>query len=218
MAQATLSISSRNYSSWSLRGWLICRIAGLDFETDLLPGSDADARAELLHLSPSFLVPRLVHDGVRVWDTLAIAAYLEETLPAANLLPKERLARALCRSISGEMHQGFGNLRSALPMNLKVCHRGFKVWGGAAFDIERIVAIWTECLETYGGPWLFGAEASLADAMYAPVCTRFSTYDVALPAPCAAYRDHVMAWPLMREWIADAHEEPEDIEELDMEF
>src|SRR5580704_12219050 len=103
MAKPTLTISSRNYSSWSLRGWLLCKLAGLDFETELLPSDDVSARAELLLLSPSFLVPCLTHDGVKVWDTLAIAEYLNETQPDARLLPTERVARSWCRSVSGEM-------------------------------------------------------------------------------------------------------------------
>lgn len=218
MAEATLSISSRNYSSWSLRGWLLCRMSGLDVETVTLAGTDPTARAELLHLSPSFLVPRLVHGDVRVWDTLAIAAYLDEISPEAGFLPLEPVARALCRSVSGEMHSGFVNMRSALPMNLSSRHPGFKIWAGALSDIERITTIWRECLARSSGPWLFGAAPTLADAMYAPVCTRFVTYDVPLPPDCAAYRDHVMAWPVLREWIEAAQEEPEEIEELEMEF
>jgi glutathione S-transferase len=218
MAEATLSISSRNYSSWSLRGWLLCRMAGLDFETEILTGQDPSARAELLHLTPSFLVPRLHHGDIRVWDTLAIAGYLHEIRPDAGLLPADPAARARCRSVSGEMHQGFANLRAALPMNLKGRHPGFKLWGGAVTDIERVTAIWQDCLARSGGPWLFGDGPTMADAMYAPVCTRFLTYDVALPEPCAAYRDHVLAWPLLAEWTEAAAAEPDDIEELDMEF
>lgn len=218
MAEATLSISSRNYSSWSLRGWLLCRMAGLDFDTEVLSGTDPGARAELLHLTPSFLVPRLTHGDVRVWDTLAIAAYLDEIRPEAGLLPAACPERAWCRAVSGEMHQGFVNLRAALPMNLKGRHEGFKIWGGAVSDIERITTIWRECLAKSGGPWLFGDAPVVADAMYAPVCTRFVTYDVALPAEAAAYRDHVLAWPSLGEWMTAALEEPDDIEELDMEF
>ena len=142
---------------------------------------DPSTRAELLLLSPSFLVPCLTHDGVKVWDTLAIAGYLNETFPRAGMLPAERVARAHCRAICGEMHSGFYNLRSALPMNLKAHHPGFKVWAGAQADIDRVAAIWRECLEAYGGPYLFG-ELTMADAMYAPVCTRFLTYDVKLDA------------------------------------
>ncbi len=152
MTAATLTISSRNYSSWSLRGWLICRMAGLDFETEVLSGTDAGSRAELLHLSPSFLVPRLRHGDVVVWDTLAIAEYLGETFPEAGLLPGPVAERAHCRSISGEMHSGFVNLRSALPMNLRAFHPAFRLFNGAKADIERIVTIFDDCLDRYEGP------------------------------------------------------------------
>ncbi|MGU3538822.1 glutathione S-transferase family protein [Methylobacterium sp. A54F] len=218
MTAATLTISSRNYSSWSLRGWLICRMAGLDFETEVLSGSDASTRAELLHLSPSFLVPRLRHGEIVVWDTLALSQYLNETYPEAGFLPADPVARAHCRSIAGEMHGGFINLRSALPMNLRAHHPNFRIFNGAKGDIERIVTIFDDCLDRYGGPFLFGDHPTLADAMYAPVCTRFRTYDVDLPPRAAAYRDHILAWPLMTEWAAAAAAEPDEIEELDMEF
>jgi len=218
MAKASLTISSKNYSSWSLRGWLICKMAGLEFEEKTLDSSDPSARAELLLLSPSFLVPCLTHDGIAVWDTLAIAEYLHELSPKAGLFPADKAARARCRSISGEMHSGFSNLRSALPMNIKARYPDFKVWAGAQADIDRVTDIWTECLETYGGPYLFGAKPCVADAMYAPVCTRFISYDVALDDKCAAYRDKILALPDMKAWIAAALAEPQELEELDMEF
>ena len=217
MAQAMLTISSKNYSSWSLRGWLLARFAGLDFAEVVIPPDDADARKELLLLSPSILVPRLTHDGVRVWDTLAIAEYLNEVRPGAGLLPAERAARAHCRAICGEMHSGFTSLRSALPMNLRRTFPGHKVWARAQGDIERVTAIWRECLESYGGPFLFGAR-SMADAMYAPVVTRFRTYDVGLDAVCSAYSETILTLPEMQEWIEAASREAEDIDELDMEF
>ena len=216
---ATLTISSKNYSSWSLRGWLLCRLAGLDFAEDRTPASDPATRAELLLLSPSFLVPALEHDGVKVWDTLAIAEYLHETFPQAGLLPRERKARAHCRSICGEMHSGFVNLRSSLPMNLKARHPGFKVWAGAQGDIDRVIAIWRDCLSTYGGPYLFGGGVTVADAMYAPVCARFHTYDVQLDAACTAYMERILALPQMVEWTAAAASEPEEeLQELEVEF
>ena len=218
MAKASLTISSRNYSSWCLRGWLICKFAELDFEVVKVPLDDADARAELLLLAPSFLTPCLTYDGLKVWDTLAIAEFLNETLPDARLLPADRDARAHCRAISGEMHSGFANLRAALPMNLKAHHPGFKVWAGAQSDVDRIVAIWREQLAASGGPYLFGDEPGLADAMYAPVCTRFITYEVALDKACAAYRDRIVALPEMREWKAEALREPDEVEELEVEF
>jgi len=218
MADVTLTINSKNYGSWSLRGWLLCKMAGIAFEEQMVSSDDPSTRAELLLLAPSFLVPCLTHGDIKVWDTLAIAEYLHELKPNAGLMPKDRAARARCRSISGEMHSGFSNLRSALPMNLKGHYPGFKVWAGAQADIERILSIWRECIETYGGPYLFGDKACMADAMYAPVCTRFLTYDLKLDAACADYCETIMAMPHMREWIAAAKTEPEDVMELDVEF
>jgi glutathione S-transferase len=215
---AVLTISSKNYSSWSLRGWLLCRMAGLDFKEDLLSSDDASARAELLLLSPSFLVPCLTHNGLKVWDTLAIAEYLHENFPQAGLLPKDMAARTHCRSIAGEMHSGFSNLRSALPMNLKAHYKGFKIWAAAQGDIERINTIWRECLTQYGGPYLFGATPSLADAMYAPVATRFATYDVKLDRACADYCETILNLPEMLEWTEAARTEKAGIEELEAEF
>jgi len=218
MSGAVLTISSKNYSSWSLRGWLLCRMAGLDFKEELLSHDDPSARAELLLLSPSFLVPRLTHNGIKVWDTLAIAEYLHEIFPQAGLLPGDAAARTHCRSISGEMHSGFSNLRSALPMNLKAHYKGFKIWAAAQADIDRVIAIWKECLNTYGGPYLFGDRPTLADAMYAPVTTRFTTYDVKLDRQCADYCETIQALPDMIEWIEDAKAERAGIEELEAEF
>ena len=218
VARASLTLSSKNYSSWSLRGWLLARFAGLPFDEVMVSPDDADARKELLLLAPSIRVPCLTHDGARVWNTLAIAQYLNEIEPNAGLLPADRIARAHCRSVSGEMNSGFANLRSALPMNLKAHYPAFKIWAGAQPDIDRICEIWTECLALYGGPYLFGAQRGMADAMYAPVVTRFLTYGVKLNKPCLLYCQTIMAMPEMREWVAAARREPDEIEELDMEF
>jgi glutathione S-transferase len=218
MAEATLTIASRNYGSWSLRGWLLCKMSGLDFETEPVASDDPSTRAELLLLSPSFLVPCLTHNGIKVWDTLAIAEYLNEILPDAGLLPHTLAARAHCRSISGEMHSGFSNLRSALPMNLKAHHPGFKVWAGAEADIDRIISVWRECLASNSGPFLFGGHPCMADAMFAPVVTRFRTYDVKLDSDCKAYCEAVMSMPAMEEWLVDAEAEPDEVVELDVEF
>ena len=218
MPKATLAIASKNYGSWSLRGWLLCKMSGLEFEEEMLSSDDPTIRAELLLLSPSFLVPRLTHDDIKVWDTLAIAEYLNEIMPDAGLLPQTRAARAHCRSICGEMHSGFSNLRSALPMNIKGHFPGFKVWAGAAADIERVIAIWRECLAASKGPFLFGEAPCMADAMYAPVCTRFLTYDVKLDSECAAYCRAIMNLPYMQDWVAAANAEHEEVLELDVEF
>ncbi len=217
-AMTTLTISSKNYSSWSLRGWLLCKMAGLKFQEQVVELDD-EARQELLLLSPSVLVPHLVHDDVSVWDTLAIGQYLAETFPKAGLLPKDKVARAHCRAVSGEMHSGFHNLRSALPMNLKARHKSFKIFSGARPDVERVKAIWTECLDAYGGPFLFGDAPVIADAMYAPVCTRFITYAVDLDDPkLDAYVQTILDWPLMKEWTEGAVAEPDEIIELEVEF
>ena len=193
-------------------------MAGLDFAEQAVASDDPSTRAELLLLSPSFLVPCLTHDGIKVWDTLAIAEYLDEILPEAGLLPKTRADRAHCRSICGEMHSGFSNMRSALPMNLKAHHPGFKVWAGAQADIDRIVSIWRESLAADKGPFLFGAKPGMADAMFAPVVTRFLTYDVKLDSDCAAYCKAIMAMAPMQEWLDAAKAEPDEVVELDVEF
>ncbi len=217
MAKATLTISSKNYSSWSLRGWLLARFAGLEFEEIIVAPDDPAARAEILLLSSSILVPCLRHEGATVWDTLAIAEYLNETFPQAGLLPADRILRAHCRSISGEIHSGFTTLRASLPVNLKAHLPGFKIWTRAQADIDRVCTIWRECLEASGGPCLFG-ERCMADAMYAPVVTRFMTYDVKLEPRLRAYADVIMAMPEMREWVEAAKAEPAEIEELEVEY
>jgi glutathione S-transferase len=218
MSKATLTIASKNYGSWSLRGYLLCRMAGIEFDEQMVPSDDPSTRAELLLLSPSFLVPCLTHDGIQIWDTLAIAEYLNELKPEAGLLPTELAARARCRSICGEMHSGFSNLRAALPMNLKAHYPHFRIWAGVQSDIARIVTIWRECLASAGGPYLFGAKPCMADAMYAPICTRFLTYDVPLDSDCAAYCQAMMALPAMQDWMIGAKTEPDELEELEVEF
>lgn len=218
MAKPVLTISSKNYGAWALRGWLMCRLAGLDFTEKVISPDDPAMKAEMLLLSSSMLVPSLDHGGIHVWDTLAIGEYLNEIKPKAGLLPADIKARAHCRAICGEMHSGFSALRGSLPMNLKAHFPNFKVWSRAQADIDRVVAIWRECFKTYGGPFLFGKQPTVADAMYAPVVTRFMTYDVALDRECAAYCKRVMELPAMQEWFAAAKLEPEEIDELDAEF
>jgi glutathione S-transferase len=218
MDRAVLTISSKNYSSWSLRGWLLARFAGLAFHEKVVAPDDPDARAEMLLLASSIRVPSLEHGKATVWDTLAIAEYLNEAFPQAHMLPKDPVARAHCRAICGEMHSGFANLRSALPMNLRGHFPGFRIWGRAMADIERITVIWRECLATYGGPYLFGKQRTMADAMYAPVATRFLTYDVKLDPACAGYCRTIIQMPEMVEWIEAARAEPLGIEELEVEF
>ena len=218
MAKAVLTISSKNYGAWALRGWLMAKLAKLEFTEHIISPDDPAMKAEMLLLSASMRVPSLDHDGVHVWDTLAIGEYLNEIKPKAGVLPSDRKARAHCRAICGEMHSGFSALRSSLPMNIKAHFPGFKIWSRAQSDIERIEIIWNECLSAYGGPYLFGDKPCIADAMFAPVVTRFITYDVPLDAACVAYCDAIMALPAMQEWVAAAEAEPAEIDELDAEF
>ena len=217
MPRPTLTISSKNYSSWSLRGWLMAKLSGIDFEEVAVDPEDPSVRAELLLLSPSILVPCLTYDDFKIWDTLAIGEFLNEIAPQAELLPRDQMARARCRSICGEIHSGFTSLRSALPMNLKGDFPKFKIWSKAQGDIARVQEIWRDCLETSGGPYLFG-KFSMADAMYAPVATRFRTYHVPLDERCEAYCESIFAWPAMQEWVEAALLETESFEELEAEF
>lgn len=216
MAEAILRISSKNYSSWSLRGFLLCRLSGLGFTVEAADAGDPKTRAELLLQSSSIRLPCLLHGDAEVWDTLAIAEYLHELKPRAGMYPKDRLARARCRSIAGEMHSGFEALRSSLPMNIRAHRPNFALWSGPRADIQHIKAIWRDCLAQWGGPWLFGDRPTVADAMYAPVVSRFLTYDVAWEPAIAPYCDTIMAWAPMAEWVAAAREEPEAIEELEV--
>lgn len=213
--QIVLTISSRNYGAWALRGWLMAKLSGIGFVEKIISPDDPAMRAEILLLSSSILVPSLAHGALKVWDTLAIGEYLNEIAPEARLLPPDRAARAFCRSICGEMHSGFDNLRKAMPMNIRAHFPGFRVWSRAQGDIDRIVSIWNDCLAAYGGPFLFGSQPNMADAMFAPVVTRFLTYDVKLDHACSAYCEQVMALEPMREWVAAAEAEADDIGELD---
>lgn len=194
------------------------KLSGIPFEEILVAPNDTAARAEILLLSPSILVPRLDHGKCRVWDTLAIGEYLNEIAPKAGMLPANLVHRAHCRSICGEMHSGFSALRASLPMNIKARYTRFKVWSKAQSDIDRVVEIWRECLKTYKGPYLFGKKPCMADAMFAPVATRFMTYGIELDPACKAYCEKILALPQMVEWTSAAQAEPDDIEELEMEF
>jgi glutathione S-transferase len=217
-SKPTLTLASKNYGAWSLRGWLLCKFAGLEFDEKMLEIADPDARAELLLLAPSFRVPRLDVDGAEIWDTLAIGEYLNEVRPEAGILPSDPVARSHCRSVSGEMHSGFANLRSTLPMNIRARHHDFKVWTGVQADIDRIAVVWQDCLQRYRGLYLFGDKPTMADAMYAPVCTRFRTYGIELDDKLQQYCDRILSLPEMQEWISAAEQEPDVIEELDVEF
>jgi glutathione S-transferase len=213
---ARLVISSKNYSSWSLRGWLLMRMSGIDFTLERVDPNDSVARAELLNQTSSVRIPYLVHDGLDLPDVMAIAEYLNEIRPQAQMYPADLKARARCRAVSAEMHEGFTSLRAALPVNLRAEPRRVPLWSGVRADIARISEIWTECLKTSGGPFLFGDRMTVADAMYAPVCTRYHTYMVKLEPLCAAYTDIILALPDMQSWTEDAREEPGEVSELEL--
>ena len=218
MTQAVLTLSSKNYGAWALRGWLMAKLAGLTFTEKVISPDDPAMKAEMLLLSSSVRVPALHYRGVDVWDTLAIGEYLHELKPMAQLFPADAKARAHCRSICGEMHSGFSALRASLPMNIKAKFSKFKVWSKAQLDIDRVLFIWRDCLSTYKGPYLFGKKPTLADCMFAPVVTRFITYGITLDPLCEAYCQKILSMPEMKEWIAAATAEPDDIEELEVEF
>jgi glutathione S-transferase len=214
-----LIIGNRNYSSWSLRAWLVAARCGVPLEVVRLPLDTPEFAARVHALSPSGRVPALQMDGVQVWDSLAIAETLAERFPAAGLWPADAAARAEARAISAEMHAGFGALRRELPMNIRA-RRRVDVSAAAAADIARVCGIWASCRARFAaeGPWLFGAW-SIADAMYAPVVTRFVTYGVGeagdegtADAPVAAYIRTTCAEPLLAAWSALAREEIEVVE------
>jgi glutathione S-transferase len=205
----TLVVGNRNYSSWSLRGFLAARLAGVPFDEVLVRLSEPASKAELLKHSPAGRVPVLKHGARVVWDSLAIIEYLAEIRPDAGLWPADPAARAHARSISAEMHAGFSALRAHMPMNLRKSLPGKGRGRDVAEDIERICAIWVDCRAGYGadGPFLFG-RFSAADVMYTPVATRFRTYAVELDDPCQAYVDAVLARPDFLDWHTAALEEP----------
>lgn len=217
MPKCVLVIGNKNYSSWSLRAWLVLKRTGVEFDEILVPLMRPETRADILAHSPSGKVPLLRHGDDRVWDSLAIAEYLAERYPAAGLWPADAESRAVARSVSAEMHAGFMALRRSLPMNLRAHLAGRRWAGDVEADIARIQDIWTTCRQRYGagGPFLFGG-FTIADAFYAPVVGRFHTYDVQLSEPCQAYADAVWQTPDMRAWVAAAAVEPQAIAEYEV--
>jgi glutathione S-transferase len=208
MAEFTIYIGNKNYSSWSLRAWLMVKLAGIPFEEVLIPLYEPQSRGEILRHSPSGKVPCLVHGDVTVWESLAIGEYLDELFPAARLWPEAQEARAAARAVSHEMHAGFIPLRRHFPMNMRsTFDRALipEIQG----DIDRIAALWRDCRKRFGvgGDFLFG-RCTIADAMYAPVVSRFRTFKVPLDAEADAYAAAVTAWPAYQEWLAAARNEP----------
>lgn len=209
MANNKLILGNKTYSSWSLRGWLLARLAGLDFDEEVIPLRLPDTRARILSYSPAGKVPILFDGDEPIWDSLAIAETLAERFPDKDLWPRDPAARRLARCITAEMHAGFPALRGALPMDLSKHYPGHALSAEVQADIDRIQALWQDCRRRFGngGDFLFGAPG-IADAFYAPVVTRFRTYDVKLDPIAAAFCEAITAWPLMQEWAAEAAEEP----------
>ena len=213
MSRMVLVIGNKNYSSWSFRGWLMVTHAGAAFDEVRIVLDEPATKQRILEHSPAGRVPVLRDGEVTVWESLAIGEYLAERFPAARLWPEDPEARAHARAVSAEMHAGFATLREAMPMNCRAHLPGKGRAPGVEHDIARIVALWRHCRERYGagGDMLFG-EFGIADAMFAPVVTRFVTYGVALDSVAREYADAVWALPAVEAWVAAARAEPERIE------
>ena len=207
-----LIIGNKNYSSWSLRAWLPLRHLGIQFEEERVALFTRGYKEHIQSHSPAGKVPVLIDGATTVWESLAIGEYLAEKFPALNLWPSDAGQRARARSLSAEMHAGFTSLRSAMPMNIRSAHPGKGRSAAVDADIARVHAIWEECLQRSGGPFLFGA-FTFADAMYAPVASRFITYAVDLSVPARSYVDRLWNLPAMLEWRAAAERETEFIDE-----
>jgi glutathione S-transferase len=208
----TLHVGNKNYSSWSMRPWVLLKQAGIAFEERMVRFDSFEASSNfkqaVTKLNPAGTVPVLEDGGLVVWDSLAIAEYVAEKFPDKALWPRDTKQRARARSIVAEMHSGFTALRSHCPVNIEASlpEVGAKVWReqeGVRKDVERLSAMWTELLKQHGGPLLFG-EFTIADAFYAPVCTRLRTYALPLAPEVQAYVDRVLALPGVKAWIDDA--------------
>jgi glutathione S-transferase len=201
-----LVLGSKNYSSWSLRPWLFLRKVAFDFRELVIHFDAADYQAQIARYSPSSRVPLLVDGELKIWDSLAICEYAAECTRRG--LPENRAARAVARSAAAEMHSGFQDLRNEYPMNVRARDRRVPETPPLRNDIERIDRLWAQCRKAYGagGGWLFG-EFSIADAMFAPVLFRFQTYGAQLQPESAAYLEHALADPAVREWQSAAEQE-----------
>lgn len=213
-----LLIGNKNYSSWSMRPWVLMRAAGIDFEERLVRfdgglGPDSPFKSELAKLNVAGRVPVLItDDGLAVWDSLAIAETLAERFADRHLWPAEPGERARARSVCAEMHAGFSALRSHCPMNIEaelaqVGARLMATEPGVVADLQRITSLWSELLDQHRGPWLFGSQPGIADAFYAPVCSRIRTYGLPVPTQAALYVDWVLDSHAVAAWIAGARAE-----------
>jgi glutathione S-transferase len=217
MADLTLYLGNKNYSSWSLRPWLALKQAGIAFDEVVIPLYQPGSRETVLKYSPSGRVPALKHGDVTVWESLAVCEYAAELFPAAGMWPSGAAARAIARAASSEMHAGFTALRAHLPMNIRSTFPERGVTPEVQADINRIMAVWRDCRSRFGegnGEFLFGA-FTIADAMYAPVVTRFRTYRIELEREAQTYCDTIMALPAMQEWLTAARNEPMIVEQFE---
>lgn len=211
-----LIIGDKNYSSWSMRPWVMMKQMGIAFDEVLVHLREADTKARILEHSPSGKVPCLVTDeGQSIWETLAILETLAERYPQHAVWPRDAAARAHARAISSEMHAGFADLRTNMSMNVRAQRPGQGATPGTLADVARIDAIWSECLAHYGGPFLFGEAFCAADAMYAPVVSRFITYAPPLSDHARAYIERISAVPAVRAWFDDARRETHRLADLD---
>ncbi len=209
MSKIVIYLANKNYSSWSMRPWLALKQTGAAFSEEVVPLDQPTTREEILKRTPSGKLPALQDGDVVVWDSLSIGEYLAERFPDAGLWPAEVAARALARSVSAEMHSGFMGVRLNMPMNMRASKPGKGMAAGVQDDINRISAIWRTCRERHGkgGAFLFGA-FSMADCMFAPIVSRFTTYQVQLDEVSEAYRQAVFNHPPFQEWMAAAKNEP----------
>ena len=210
MADLTIYLGNKNYSSWSLRAWLALKQTGVAFAEVVIPLFQPTSKATILNHSPSGKLPALRHGAVAVWESLAICEYLAETFPGRQLLPADGEARAVARAVCAEMHGGFQALRSHLPMNVRSSFPDRGVTPEVQVDINRVAAIWRDCRKRFGaenGEFLFG-HFTIADAMYAPVATRFRTYRIELEPDAQAYCDTLLGLSAMQDWLAAARNEP----------
>ncbi len=205
MADLTLCIGTKNISSWSLRAWMALARTGVRFDEVVIALNQPDTKERILAYSPSGKVPVLRHGETVIWESLAICEYINELFPDAQLWPENREARAVARSVSAEMHAGFSEMRKEMPMDVLGRHGKKTLGAGATRDVERVLTLWRTCRARYGqdGPFLFST-FSIADCMFAPVVTRFVTYDVAVDTPTRAYLDAMLATPEMVRWTAEA--------------
>ena len=200
-------LGNKKYSSWSLRPWLALKLTGAPFEEQVVALDMPDTDANIRKFSPSGRVPALIDGQLTIWDSLAICEYLNEKFPGAQLWPQDAASRARARSISAEMHSGFMNLRNDCSMKIVQQYPYKPLKPETQADVDRIVAIWSDCLRVHGGPFLFGSRPGIVDCMYAPVVSRFRTYSIPLPAAAQKYADHIWSWPVLQEWVAAARAE-----------